>query len=30
VHVSHVRDGKMAEFWGYDEDQASVDAFLAG
>jgi len=26
----HVRDGKMTEFWGYNEDQAAIDAVLNG
>ena len=26
VFVFHVRDGKAAEFWGYNENQAEVDA----
>jgi ketosteroid isomerase-like protein len=30
VHVMHVRDGKMTEFWGYNEDQAAIDAVLNG
>jgi hypothetical protein len=25
-----VRDGKMTEFWGYNEDQAAIDAVLNG
>lgn len=28
VQVYHVRDGKAAEFWGYNEDQAAIDAIL--
>lgn len=28
IQIMHVRDGKMTEFWGYNEDQASVDAVL--
>jgi hypothetical protein len=28
VWVFHVRDGRAAEFWGYNEDQASFDALL--
>jgi ketosteroid isomerase-like protein len=28
VQVMHVRDGKMTEFWGYNQDQAAVDAVL--
>ena len=27
VHVMHVRDGKVAEFWSMQEDQAEADAF---
>lgn len=26
--ISHVRDGKMTEFWAFNEDQAAVDAVL--
>jgi ketosteroid isomerase-like protein len=29
VQVFHVRDGKMTEFWGYNEDQAAVDTVLS-
>ncbi len=29
VQVFHVRDGKLTEFWGYNEDQAAVDAVLS-
>jgi hypothetical protein len=28
VWVFHVRDGKATEFWGYNEDQAAVDALI--
>ena len=28
VFISHIRDGKIAEFWMISEDQAAVDAFL--
>ncbi len=28
VQVFHVREGKLTEFWGYNEDQAAVDAVL--
>ncbi len=30
VFVFHVRDGKAVEFWGYNEDQARVDAAFGG
>lgn len=29
VHVLHVRDGKVTEFWGFEEDQAAANAFLS-
>ena len=29
VQVFHVRDGQLTEFWGYNEDQAAVDAVLS-
>ena len=29
VQVFHVREGRMTEFWGYNEDQAAVDAVLS-
>ena len=28
VQVYHMRDGQATEFWGYNEDQAAVDAVL--
>lgn len=28
VQVMHIRDGKMTEFWGMNEDQGAVDAVL--
>ncbi|MGH2726437.1 MAG: nuclear transport factor 2 family protein [Actinomycetota bacterium] len=28
VFISHIRDGKIAEFWMISEDQAAVDGFL--
>ena len=27
VHVFHMRDGKMTEFWAFSEDQAQFDEF---
>jgi uncharacterized protein len=30
VHVLHVKDGKVAEFWLYNEDQAAADAAFSG
>ena len=30
VQIMHVRDGKMAEFWAMNEDQAAVDAVING
>jgi hypothetical protein len=29
AQVSHMRDGKLTEFWTFPEDQAAVDAFWA-
>jgi len=29
VHILHMSDGKMTEFWAYAEDQATLDAFWA-
>lgn len=29
VQVFHVREGKLTEFWGSNEDQAAVDAVLS-
>jgi ketosteroid isomerase-like protein len=29
VHVFHIRDGKVTEFWAYSEDEAASDAVLA-
>jgi ketosteroid isomerase-like protein len=29
VHVSHWKDGKLAEFWSMQEDQGAVDAFYS-
>jgi len=29
VHVFHLRDGKVSEFWGSSSDQAAADAVLA-
>jgi hypothetical protein len=29
VHVFHMRDGKMIEFWAISEDQAQFDEFWA-
>lgn len=29
VHVSHWKDGKLAEFWSMQEDQDAVDAFYS-
>jgi hypothetical protein len=29
VQVFHVRDGQMTEVWGYNEDQAAIDAVLS-
>jgi ketosteroid isomerase-like protein len=29
VHVFHIRDGKVTEFWAYSEDEAASDAALA-
>jgi ketosteroid isomerase-like protein len=28
--IMHVRAGKLAEFWAFNEDQAAVDALLGG
>jgi ketosteroid isomerase-like protein len=28
VFVMHIQDGKLAEFWAMNEDQAAVDAFF--
>jgi ketosteroid isomerase-like protein len=27
VHITHVADGQITEFWNYQEDQAAADAF---
>ena len=29
VHIFHMRDGKMTEFWSISQDQAQFDAFWA-
>ena len=29
VHIMHVADGKITEFWNFQEDQAATDAFWA-
>jgi|SRR3990172_6047697 len=29
VHVFHLKDGKVTEFWGFGSDQAASDAVLA-
>ena len=29
VHVFHIRDGKVTEFWAFSEDEAASDAALA-
>jgi ketosteroid isomerase-like protein len=30
VFVYHIRDGKLAEAWAYDDDQRAVDEFWGG
>ena len=30
VQVYHVKDGKMTEFWGMNENQADIDALMNG
>lgn len=29
VHVFHIKDGKVTEFWAFSNDQAAIDAVLA-
>lgn len=30
AQVFHVREGKLTEFWAFNEDQAAIDAILGG
>ena len=29
VHIMHMADGQMTEFWNFQEDQVATDAFWA-
>ena len=29
VHIMHISDGRIAEFWNYPEDSAAADAFFS-